>query len=177
MYLKITNNMDLIYKNTSPEDMDGEVWVKITEFPNYFVSNMGRVKNSIGSIMKQNYCRDYLVLGLTKLDNREKIRKTIRVHRLVAEEFVPNKNKKKNISVNHKNGIKEDNRAENLEWMSICDNKRESYKLGHNKYKLSPTDIIKIRNMSKSGIMGKDIARVMGLSCGHVSEIINKKIC
>lgn len=46
-------------------------------------------------------------------------------HRLVAEHFIPNP--KKLSDVNHKNGIKSDNRVENLEWMSHSDNIRHSY--------------------------------------------------
>jgi len=167
--------MDFIYKNTSIEDMDGEEWLRIDEFPNYLVSNMGRIKNSIGSIMKQNYSREYLILGLTKVVKNKKKRVTVRAHRIVASMFVENTNKKKNTSVNHINGIKEDNRACNLEWMSLMDNKRDAYRLGHNKYKLTPDDIRKIRSLSRSKMMGKDIALLMGLSVGHVSEILTGK--
>ena len=47
------------------------------------------------------------------------------VHRLVAQAFVPGDT---SLQVNHKNGIRSDNRCENLEWLSCSDNHRHSYR-------------------------------------------------
>ena len=46
------------------------------------------------------------------------------IHRLVAEAFIPNDDL--TLEVNHKNRIRDDNRVENLEWMSHTDNVRYS---------------------------------------------------
>lgn len=102
-----------------------EIWKDIVSYEGlYQVSNLGRVK-SLGSdkwhkgcILKQ--CFDgkghYKFVGLHK-DGKTK---QINVHRLVAQTFVPNPS---NLPcVNHKNEIKTDNRADNLEWCTVAYN-------------------------------------------------------
>nr|UVX78839.1 MAG: zinc-binding loop region of homing endonuclease [Bacteriophage sp.] len=84
----------------------------------YQVSNLGIVKNIKGRIMKQ--CKDrygYLTISLCK----EGKHKTFSVHRLVAEEFIPNENNYP--CINHKDEDKTNNNVNNLEW---CDYKYNS---------------------------------------------------
>ena len=95
-----------------------EIWKNIKGYPNYQVSNMGRIKRlSTGyyrrteKILKpQLQNNGYLHIKLSQKDKT----KCILVHRLVAQVFIPNPN---NLpQVNHINEDKTDNRVENLEW-------------------------------------------------------------
>lgn len=54
--------------------------------------------------------------------------KKAKVHRLVASAFITKVDRKNHV--NHINGVKDDNRVENLEWCDIADNNRHAYKTG-----------------------------------------------
>lgn len=120
-------------------NLDGEIWKVIEEFPNYEISNFGRVKNlSLNKIMTNCLDEDgYHILGLRK-DNKRTTRK---VHRLVAIAFIPNPN---NLPyVNHIDHNRINNKVENLEWSSIKDNTSEAFR---DKSTLSKAVIAKTNN-------------------------------
>lgn len=109
-------------------------WKKIDEFPNYQINNYGqiqRIKSAsgtrIGRVLipkKDKY--GYLQVGLWK-DGKKYFRK---VHRLILENFNPIYYMNE-LQVNHKNGIKDDNRyPENLEWTTPKENTNHSIKIG-----------------------------------------------
>lgn len=90
---------------------------------NYEVSNLGRVRRI--KILKPCFTKmGYVVQGLF---DGKKTRLT-RVHQAVAKAFIPNPLRKGDV--NHKNGIKTDNRVSNLEWNTREENIQHSYDTG-----------------------------------------------
>ena len=117
---------------------NSEIWKLIWDFPDYKVSNFGRVKRFVVDsgnrrlkILKPaSYSNGYLFVTLTK--NRCKIIKQKMIHRLVLEAFV--KKCPEGKETNHKDGIKDNNYLTNLEWLTTKENQRHMWETGLNKH-------------------------------------------
>lgn len=116
----------------SLENLDGEEWEKIPfneEF--YQISNYGRVKSFQKGMVKilkpkLNNC-GYLCIELYKNGKYKKCK----IHRLVAEAFIPNPENKE--TVDHKYNNKFDNYYENLSWKTQSENNQAAYDTGAKK--------------------------------------------
>lgn len=144
------------------ENLKGEIWLPIIGYEEiYEVSNKGRIKvleRQINvrygtSIRKEKLIKpslnkvvNYLYIGLHK-DGKYT---NSRIHRLVAEAFIPNPENKR--EVNHINGDKLNNSVENLEWNTPLENTRNAFKNGLNnkRLKLKLEDIPIIKEMYKN---------------------------
>lgn len=100
--------------------------IQIKDYPNYCVSRDGRVWNTKRNkeIKPQKDKYGYIYVQLWE----NGMYKKFKVHRLLAIYYIKNPNNKR--EVNHINGIKHDNRIENLEWVTSSENQLHSVKLG-----------------------------------------------
>jgi hypothetical protein len=105
-----------------------------------------------GKTMKTHFNDQCGYLYVTFNGKRKK--STFSIHRLVAKAFIPNQDNKK--EVNHLNGNKTDNRADNLEWVFPKDNMKHASYHGllrsgenHVSSKLTDEDVRQIRFLSK----------------------------
>lgn len=113
-------------------------------------------------LTKSGYCEVSV-----KIDG---IRKKFLVHRLVARAFVPGYGD--GLSVNHINGVKTDNRPENLEWVTLAENTRHQWETGlvdirgdkSPNRKLSSQRVRAIRSLLSSGIAANKLAVVAGVN-------------
>lgn len=99
-----------------------EVWKDVVGFEEYFmVSNTGKVwsKRTNKELKQCVNPRGYMGIATT-IGGRSGTRYCFRVHRLVAEAFIPNPEGKS--YVNHKNLDKKDNNLSNLEWVTASEN-------------------------------------------------------
>lgn len=141
----------------------------------YQVSSIGRIY----SIKQDKILKQVTTLGGYKWVrlSAEGVKKCLLVHRLVAEAFLPNPDKKS--QVNHKQGIKGDNRVSELEWTTASENRLHSiYTLGSKKKRtIDEETISKIKFIYKTeAITQQEIADRFRLDQTTVSLILRDKL-
>jgi len=131
-----------------------EVWRTLDS---YEVSSLGRVRSKL-RMKILNPCKTkkgYLAIYFGG--------KTCTIHRLIAKAFIPNPGNKP--TVNHKNGIKTDNRVENLEWASYSENISHAFN----------TKLIKPAFGSNSGMAKLDELQVRVIKDLYFNKLANRR--
>lgn len=145
-----------------------EVWMDIKGYPNYQISNMGRVWSKKRQIyLKHNKNqKGYHTVCLYAINGKVKREQ---VSRLVALHFIPNPNNYP--CVNHKDENKDNNKENNLEWCS------RSYNINYGtRNKKASQKISKPIRCVETGVVyksGRDASLALGVDYSAVSHVIN----
>ena len=162
-----------------------ERWKVIQEWPNYAVSDKGRVKrlthrNSgvAGKVLSQFFVTGYPSVNLTDSGRR----KSVRVHRLVADAFLSRPEGA--TEVNHIDASRDNNDVANLEWVSASGNRKHGFDHGacdakgeRNGYsKLTEADVCMIRQSPRLSRRGQEqLAEQLGVSAATVRDVAARR--
>lgn len=135
----------------------------------YIITSTGKVFNNwTGQQLKSRLNHGYPHIGLRVFDGKVSVQKLFKVHRLVATYFIDNPD---NLPVvNHKDGNKENNNVDNLEWVSYSDNNNHAVKTNLRKsiwtkelatvainlienYRWSSNEVAELLDKSKSAVL------------------------
>ena len=159
----------------------------------YQVSNLGRIKSLDRIISRKDGKTFFKKGGILSIAHNKRVniyevplsirgkRKMCKIHRLVADAFIPNDDPNNKITVNHIDGNRSNNKAENLEWTSYSENLKHAYdKLSRT---INATKNKKTKCFSKSIIDGAvyeyesiaEASRKTGISETQIRRLINKE--
>jgi len=171
-----------------------EVWKDIKGYEGHYqVSDLSRVK-SLSRVVKSRVgvfgTKKEIILKTFKngdgylkyklcINGKEK---SVISHRLVANEFLENPFNKP--QVNHKNGIKDDNRVDNLEWVTSSENVIHSLANNlkipqkgseHGMSKLTEKEVLEIRAIGRTKTL-KEVGKMYNVDMSLISLILLNKI-
>ncbi len=160
--------------------MKKEIWLPVVGYEGYYeVSDMGNIRNARSKRVRAiSHTKQYSHLLLSVGGKHT----TKRVHRLVAEAFLPAVEGK--LHVNHKNGDRHDNRVENLEWVTQAENNLHAYRTLHRKptllghvphnKKLFANELEDIDKLLNSGLTAEKIALSYNIHPSTIRKRIKK---
>jgi hypothetical protein len=99
-------------------------WRQVVGFDRYEINDKGDIRKGDKPMKVVLTHSGYHRITLTRTDGT---RKSLLVHRIVAMAFIPNRRSKK-LLINHINGVRTDNRLENLEWVTSSENSLHRYR-------------------------------------------------
>ena len=159
-----------------------EKWARLQQFPDYEVSNRGQVRHHDKMMSTWANSDGYRMVTL----RAPGIEKKARVHRLVAMAFCDGH--RPGLEVNHKNGDKTNNHADNLEWVTTQENVIHSFRLGlrvpnvmlgekNPGAKLTENDVRDIRRHAAEPYRGmfSELARRFGVSDSTIRAVVTRK--
>lgn len=160
----------------------GEDIKEIPNYEGYYIANTGQVFSNRGrwgtespKELKQTPQNGYPSVSLYKTGNKgSKYGDTLYVHRLLAEAFIPLVEGK--TFVNHKDGNKENNSLDNLEWVTQQENNLHAFQTGL-MTQLKYTKEQHLEVLDRYHVKGQrqiDIAKEMGVPITFVHSLINK---
>lgn len=160
---------------------DRVAWKRLPDF-DYSVSSAGEIRSErTGKVLKGGISGGYRTASLIRRNSagaREQIQ--VRHHHAVMAEFVSVR--PPGMVINHKNGIKTDNRLENLEYCTAADNRAHAvamrlYKSGSRCpwSKLSQEEVALIFRVRDVGMPQTRIARAFGVSKKAIQRILSGK--
>ena len=162
-----------------------EVWKDIKGYEGlYQVSNLGRIKSLYGWNGHRYLEREKILKPTSKYDKRVsypraviklikgKDKKDYKVHRLVAQAFIPNPQNKP--QVNHIDGNPLNNRIENLEWCTDRENKIHAIENNLRIYTINTIDRETMLELLNNGKTYDEIAELLGIAKGTVFNYIRK---
>jgi len=160
------------WRKVEQENLENEEWREINieekDTKGYFISSLGRFKNKKGIIMK-----DYKPHHSGYIYLRVNIDKYA-LHRLVAKAFIPNLENKP--FVNHIDGNKINNSANNLEWCTCSENNLHNHKIGLTKghkrkiiqYDLEMNEINKFNTIKEASFQ-------LNISLSCIKDVLKEK--
>lgn len=178
------------------ESIVAEEWRPVVGYEGWYsISNHGGVRSELA---RMQYEAGRIMIGRENPDGyREvvlykhgtRVRKSI--HRLVCESFIGARDV--SVEVNHKNGVKDDNRLENLEYVSRSENQQHRFRvLGgkpctqprpeqrargsrHAGSIMSDAKVLELRARFASGEKARKMANEYGIKVGTVYDILSRR--